>query len=91
MSQIQEVTVIFPDHVYDEIQLLQKELSYRDSKMWSISDTISLLLEFCLEEEGLIHTQNYLFLVGYMYERESFSKDFTSSVFKSMHSTDYDR
>ena len=85
MSQIQEVTVIFPDHVYDEIQLLQKELSCRDGKMWSISDTINLLLEFCLEERDLVHTQHYLFLIEYMYERESFFKEFTSSVFRSMY------
>lgn len=89
MSQKQYTTIIFPDHIYDEIRLLQKELSYKDNKIQSLSDTINLLLRFCLEEKNLIHTQNYLFLMEHMCERESFLKDFTSSVLMSMYS-DYD-
>lgn len=89
MSQkIHYATIIFPDHVYDEIQLLQKELSYKDHKIWSFSETIKLLLQFCLEEKDLIYVQ-YSFLREYMHERESFLEDFMSSVFMSMSSRSY--
>ena len=93
MSQkTQYATIIFPDHVYEEIKLLQKELSHKDNKIWDISSTIKLLLRFCLHEENdLIYAQDYSFLREYMYEKESFVKDFTSSVCMSTCVTDYDR
>ena len=87
-QKIQYATIIFPDHVYDEIQLLQKELSHKDDKIWNISDTTKLLLQFCLEENDLIYAQNYSFLREYTYGKESFLKDFTSSVLMSI--TNYD-
>lgn len=91
MSQkIQYATVIFPDHVYEEIQLLQKELSHKDDKIWNISDTTKLLLQFCLEENDGVYAQNYSFLREYTYEKESFLKDFTSSVLRSIYVTDYE-
>lgn len=91
MSQkIQCATVIFPDHVYEEIQLLQKELSHKDDKIWNISDTTKLLLQFCLEENDGVYAQNYSFLREYTYEKESFLKDFTSSVLRSIYVTDYE-
>ena len=85
MSQIQYVTIIFPDHVYEEIQLLQKELSYKDNKNWSASDTIKLLLQFCFEENDVIYAQNYSFLREHIYEKESFLEDFMSTVLRSMY------
>lgn len=93
MSQkIKYATIIFPNHVYDEIQLLQNKLSCKDNKIWSVSNTINLLLRFCLHEENdLIYAQNYSFLRGYMYEKESFLEDFTLSVFRSTCLTDTDR
>lgn len=89
MSQIKYATIIFPDHVYDEIELLQKELSYKDNKIWSVSNTIKLLLRLYLEENDLIYTQ-HSFLKEYMYKRESFLEDFMSSVLISMYSRNYD-
>ena len=69
-QKIQYATIIFPDHVYEEIQLLQKELSYKYNKIWSISNTINLLLRFCLHEENdVIYVQNYSFLREYTYGR----------------------
>jgi len=92
MSQkIHYATIIFPDHVYDEIQLLQKELSHKDHKIWSFSDTIKLLLQFCLEENDSNYTQSYSFLREHMCKRKSFLDDFTSSVFMSTHLTNFDR
>jgi hypothetical protein len=91
-QKIKYATIIFPNHVYDEIQLLQKKLSRKDNKIWSVSNTINLLLRFCLHEENdLIYAQNYSFLRGYMYEKESFLEDFTLSVFRSTCLKDYDR
>ena len=91
-QNIQYATIIFPDHVYEEIQLLQKELSYKDNKIWSISNTINLLLRFCLHEENdVIYVQNYSFLREYTYGKESFLKDCTLSVLRSTYATDYDR
>ena len=55
-QKIQYATIIFPDHVYDEIQLLQKELSHKDNKVWDISSIIKSLLQFCLEGNDLIYT-----------------------------------
>ena len=81
MSQIQYARIVLPDHVYEEIQLLQKELSHKDDKIWSISDTIKILLRFCLEE--LIDAQIDSFLREYMCKKEAFLEDFTSSVFMS--------
>ena len=84
MSQIQHYTIILPDHVYDEIQLLQKELSYKDDKTWNISDTINLLLRFCYGEENDFKCdKNYSFLIQHTYKKESFLEDFTSSVLRS--------
>ena len=90
-QKIQYATIIFPDHVYEEIQLLQKELSHKDDKIWNISDTINLLLRFCLHEENdVIYAQNYSFLREYMYGKESFVKDCTLSVLRSTYVTDYE-
>lgn len=89
MSQIKYATIIFPDHVYDEIELLQKELSCKDNKIWSVSNTIKILLRLCLEENDLIYAQ-YTFLKEYIFERESFLEDFMSSVLMSMSSRNYD-
>ena len=87
MSQkIQYVEIIFPDHIYDEIQLLQKELSRRDDRVWSVSSTINLLLRFCLHEENnVIYAQNASFLSDYLYAKESFLEEFSSRVFMSAH------
>jgi hypothetical protein len=83
-QKIRYVEIIFPDHIYDEIQLLQKELSYKDGKVWSVSSTINLLLRFCLHEENMIYAQNASFLSDYMYAKESFLEDF-SRIFMSVH------
>jgi len=92
MSQIKYATIIFPDHVYEEIQVLQKELSHKDNKIWDISSTIKLLLRFCIQEENdLIYAQNYSFLREHMCRKESFVRDFTSSVLMSACLTNYDR
>jgi len=85
MSQkIQYATIILSDHVYDEIQLLLKELSSKDNRIWSISNVINLLLRFCLHEENdLIYARNFPFLREYLSGKESFLEDFTSNVFRS--------
>lgn len=87
MSQkIKYMDIIFSDHIYDKIYLLQKELSHKDSKVWSISSTINLLLRFCLHEENsVIYAQNASFLRDYLYAKESFLEDFTSRIFMSAH------
>ena len=87
MSQkIHYVGIIFPDHIYDEIQLLQKELTCKDERVWSLSSTINLLLRFCLHEENnVIYAQNASFLRDYLYEKESFLEDFISRIFMSAH------
>lgn len=85
-QKIQYVEIIFSDHIYDEIKLLQKELSHKDGRVWSISSTINLLLRFCVyEKNNVIYAQNYLFLKDYLYAKEAFLKDFTSRVFMSAH------
>jgi len=84
-QKIHYKTIIFPDHVYDEIQKLQRELC-RDGKIHSISYTINLLLRFCLDEDNyFIFTQDYSFLRDYMCKKELFLEDFISSVFISTH------
>ena len=88
MSQIKYATIIFPDHVYEEIQLLQRELSYKDDKIQSISDTIKILLQFCLDE--FIGARIDSFLREYLCKKEAFLEDFTSSVFRSTFVIDYD-
>ena len=86
MSQkIKYMDIIFPDYIYDEIQSLQKELSHKDSRVWSISSTVNLLLRFCLHEDGVIYDQNASFLRDYLYAKESFLEDFTSRIFMSAH------
>ena len=87
MSQkIHYVGIIFPDHIYDEIQLLQKELTCKDERVWSLSSTINLLLRFCLHEENdVIYAQNASFLSDYLYAKESFLEEFSSRVFMSAH------
>lgn len=85
-QKIQYVEIIFSDHIYDEIQLLQKELFYKDGRVWSISSTVNLLLRFCLHEENnVIYAQNASFLSDYLYAKESFLEDFISRIFISMH------
>jgi hypothetical protein len=88
MSQIQYATIIFPDHVYEEIQLLQKELSHKDDKILDISDTIKILLRFCLGD--LVDSQIDSFLREYMCKKETFLENFTTSVFMSTRVIDYD-
>ncbi len=84
MSQKKLATVILPDYVYHKIKFFQKELSYKDNKEWSISDTVNLLLKFCLyEENDLIYTQDYSFFKEFTYGKESFLQDFTSNVLRS--------
>ena len=86
MSQkIKYMDIIFPDYIYDEIQSLQKELSHKDSRVWSISSTVNLLLRFCLHEDGVIYDQNASFLRDYLYAKESFLEDFTSRIIMSAH------
>jgi hypothetical protein len=83
-QKIQYKTIIFPEHVYDEIQKLRVELSRKDRKTYSISNTINLLLRFCFDEGNcFIFAQDYSFFRDYMYEKESFLEDFISSVFIS--------
>jgi hypothetical protein len=77
--------IIFPDYIYEEIQLLQKELSHKDGRVWSISSTVNLLLRFCLHEENAIYAQNASFLRDYLYAKESLLEDFTSRIFMSAH------
>ena len=53
MSQkIHYASIILPDSIHDEIQLLQKKLSNKDNKMWSFSNTFNLLLRYSLDEEN---------------------------------------
>lgn len=75
--------VILSDYIYEEIQLLQKELSHKDGIVWSISSTVDLLLRFCLHEDSVIYAQNASFLRDYLYAKESFLEDFISRVFMS--------
>src|SRR3989338_9101894 len=85
-QEISYVEIIFPDHVYEEIQLLQKELFRKDGKIWSVSSTINLLLRFCLHEENnVIYAQNASFLRDYLYAKESFLEDFISRIIMSAH------
>ena len=85
-QKIQYRTIIFPDHVYAEIQKLQKELSHKDGKTHSITDTINLLLRFCIDKENcLIFVQDNPFIRDYLHEKKSFLDDFISSVFISSH------
>ena len=85
-QKIHYVKIIFSDHIYDEIELLQKELFYKDGRVWSVSSTINLLLRFCLHEENnIIYAQNASFLKDYLYEKESFLEDFISRIFMSAH------
>jgi len=85
-QKIQYKTIIFPDHVYAEIQKLQRELSYKDGKTHSITNTINLLLRFCIDKENyLIFVQDYPFLRDYLYGKKSFLDEFISSVFISAH------
>jgi len=76
--------IILPDHIYYEIQLLQKELSIRDGKIWSISDTLYLLIQFYLQEE-IINTQKISFLKDYLHEKEPFLDELISRVTISAH------
>ncbi|EGG42062.1 Hypothetical protein Nlim_1077 [Candidatus Nitrosarchaeum limnium SFB1] len=85
MSQIHRREIILSDHIYDEIQLLQKEISIRDGKVWSISSTVNLLLLFCLREECRIGIQNNLFLQDYLHEKKSFLDEFVSRIVISAH------
>jgi len=85
VSQIQFKTIIFSENVYDEIQKLQRELC-KGGKIYSISNTVNLLLKFCMyEENDIIFAQDHLFLRNYLNEKELFLKDFISSVFMSAH------
>jgi hypothetical protein len=85
-EKIQYKTIILPDHIYAEIQKLQRELSYKDDKIHSITDTINLLLRFCIDKENyLIFVQDYPFLRSYLDEKKSFLDEFISSVFISAH------
>jgi hypothetical protein len=85
-QKIRYRTIIFPDHVYAEIQKLQKELSYKDGKTPSITNMINLLLRFCIDKENyLIFVQDNPFLRDYLHEKKSFLDDFISSVFISVH------
>ena len=86
MSQkIHYASIILPDSIHDEIQLLQKKLSNKDNKMWSFSNTFNLLLRYSLDEENdFVYAHNYSFLVEYLKGKESFLKDFTTSVLRSM-------
>lgn len=85
MIQKNYATVIFPDHVYDEILLLKKELSCRYERLWSLSDTINLLIRFSFHEKNdLVYDQNYSFLNRYMDGKESFLQDFTLNVLRSV-------
>ena len=66
-QKIQYRTIIFPYHVYAETQKLQRELSYKDGKTHSITNTINLLLRFCIDKENyLIFVQDYPFLRDYL-------------------------
>jgi hypothetical protein len=83
-EKIQYKTIILPDHIYAEIQKLQKELSYKDGKIHSITNTINLLLRSCIDKENyLIFVQDYSFLRSYLDEKKSFLDEFISSVFIS--------
>ena len=85
-QKIQYRTIIFPDHVYVEIQKLQKELSYKDGKTHNITNTINLLLRFCIDKENyLIFVQDNPFLRDYLHEKKSFLDEFISCVFRSAH------
>jgi len=86
MSQkIKYMEIILPDHIYEEIQSLQKELSHKDGIVWSISSTIDLLLRFCLHEDNVIYARNASFLRDYLDAKESFLEDFISRILMSAH------
>jgi len=84
MSQTHCREIILPDHIYYEIQLLQKELSLRDGKVWSISGTCVLLLQFYMHEKKT-SIQNQSFLQGYLDQRDPFLDEFISKVTLSVH------
>ena len=74
-------TIIFSNPIYDEIKLLQKELTNKDGKTWSISSTVNLLLRFYLcEENDLFYAQNVSFLRDFMQGKELFLEEFISRI-----------
>ncbi|MFB5637317.1 MAG: hypothetical protein ACE5RF_02810 [Nitrosarchaeum sp.] len=84
--KVSYVEITFPDNIYAELELLQKALSLKDGKSWSISDTVNLLLRFSLSEKNdPIYEKNLLFLFDYLYTKEHFLNDFLLTVLMSAH------
>jgi len=75
--------IIFPDHMYEEIQLLQKELSVKEGKVWSVSSTVNRLLRFCLYEN--MDAQKDSFLKDYLRGKKPFLDEFITRVTISIH------
>lgn len=84
-KKIRHIDVVLQDYIYEEIQLLQKELSHKDGREWDISSTVNLLLKFCLYEDSRSYAQNASFLRDYLHTKESFLEDFISRIFISAH------
>lgn len=86
MSQkIHYASIILSENIYAEVELLQKKLSDKDNKIWSFSNTVNLLLRYSFHEENcFVYAQNHSFLDDYLVGKESFLKDFSTNVLRSM-------
>ena len=83
-KKIHHRTIILSDRIFEQIQLLQKELSKRDGHMWDVSETASLLVQFCVNGIDMTCRQDYSFLLGYISEKEPFLKEFCLRVYMSI-------
>lgn len=50
LIQKQYCTIIIPDYLHKEIQKFQIYLSIQTKSQWTFSETINLLLSFCLDD-----------------------------------------
>ena len=77
-QKIQHCTIILPDSLYSEILEITSQLSEFDGNTWSVSRTVSLLVEYCYRTNPKDDRFDS-FLDSYLYGKQ-FLKEFRMAV-----------
>ncbi len=90
-DKIQNCASMVPEYVYEEIKNLQNNLSLRDEKLWTLSDTFNLLLHYVWDDEieCELKKSDLNFLKSYFEDKGSILDEFISYMLISSRIDDH--